>query len=84
MKTIKFAIAAAIIAGQPIVPVLFLSESLLRGLGVPYFSIGLMCSVLLCQLLMKDKLGGKLFSLERLTRLGPIGYYSFDVLKHLD
>lgn len=84
MKTIKFAIAVAIIAGQPIFPVLFLSESFLRGLGVPYFSIGLMCSALLCQLLMQDKLGGRLFSLERATRRGPIGYYSFDVLKHLD
>lgn len=84
MKTVKFTIAVAIIASQPLVPVLFLSESFLRGLGIPYFSIGLMCSILLCQLLLRDSLGGKLFSLERLTRIGPIGYYSFDVLKHLD
>lgn len=83
MKTIKFIFAFAIIAAQPLVPVLFLIESFVRGLGVPIFSIGLMCSILLSQLMMRDKFGGQLFSLERLTRLGPVGYYSFDVLKYL-
>jgi small neutral amino acid transporter SnatA (MarC family) len=83
MLKFKYTLAAALIAAQAILPFITLSEYLLRGLSIPYFSFGIVGACILMMVTMKDADKRHLFSSDRITKWGPFYFFSFDVLKHL-
>ncbi|MDP3459665.1 MAG: hypothetical protein Q8S09_10360 [Hyphomonas sp.] len=83
MSKIKFALAAAIIAAQAIMPFVILFELVLRGSSIPYFSFVAVIACILIMVSMKDAGGGSLFSSDRISKWGPFYFFSFDVLEFL-
>lgn len=60
------------------------AEYLVRGLEFPYLFGSLYVLRILVQIVLKDASGQRVFALSKLSRVGPIHYYSFDVLKSLE
>lgn len=83
MAKIKFALASTAIAAQAIMPVMILYEFMLRGGGLPMFSVLVVIVCVMIIVTMKDGAGRNLFSSDRISKFGPFFFYSFKVLRHM-
>lgn len=54
-------------------PLVFISEIVLRG--VAQLSVVFAVLVVLLMFVIRDKFGGKLFTVQRLSRYGPLYFY---------
>ena len=83
MKSTKYFISWVLICTQGLVPAGFFVEFFIRGFQLPYVFGGLYLLRLMLMALIRDSAGEVLFALSRLSRFGPICYFSFDLLKSL-
>ena len=83
MKLFKLCLAALLLSTQGLVFLGFFVEFWIRGFQLPIVCGSLYLLRIAAMSVMRDSSGEVLFSLNRLSRFGPIYYFSFDLLKRI-